>query len=133
MDQLPPPLKAYVWATSIAMACYVLLLLEWAAQAWLHSSPFPDVLIGGLTIVTAIAIAIQLWCLLRGVQQSDEFMRSLMAKRLLTAAVIVIGSLTIWGLCARLDWINDFPLPLIFILFFVVHAALIPFINANRP
>ncbi len=132
MEQLPPAARTYVWVTSAAMTVYVLLLLEWAASIWLAVKT-PAVVVLILTIATCVAIAVQLWSLLRVVQQSDEFMRTVMAKRLLTAAVIVIGAVTMWGLLQRVGLAIPFPLPLTYIGFFIVHASLIPLINANRP
>jgi hypothetical protein len=131
VNDLSPAAKTYVRVTSVAMSLYVLALLQWGMTAGFGVAT-PEVLARALVALTSLAIVVHLWALLRVVRLSDEFMRTVMAKRLLTAAVIVIGCATIWSLGHNVGWVGVFPLPLIYLAFFVVHAALIPFINAGR-
>lgn len=130
--ELSAPLKLYVRATAVAMGAYVPILFLAALWAFTTLPRLPW-LLTAFTLICIVAIAVHVWALLNVVQQSDEFMRSLMAKRLLTAGLITIAAATAWGLLQNLGWAPAAPLMLIYIVFFVIHAALIPFINADRP
>ena len=132
MEELSPAGKAYVRVTVVAMTLYSLLLVGWAATAWLDVKASRSVVLA-MVALTSVALVVHMWSVLRLVQRSDEFMRTVMAKRLLTAAMIAIGCATLWGLLQTIGWVSAFPLPLLYMLFLVVHAALSPFINADRP
>lgn len=127
----PRQVRSYVVITALAMSLYTLTLLVWAAEQWLPNWP-RDVL-PLMAVVTIPAIVIHLWSLVRAVVHTDEFLRAVAMKRLLVAAVIVVGGLTAWGLLQFGGWAPAFPLPLVYIAFFVVHVMVIPFINADRP
>lgn len=43
------------------------------------------------------AIAIQIWVTLRYLREADEYVRTLLAKRLITACMATLGLMTVWG------------------------------------
>jgi hypothetical protein len=128
---LTPAMQTYVWATSAAMALYVVTLLYWGMS--LLDLPVPATLHKVFVVAAALAIVFHMWALLRAMQSFDEFLRAVNGKRVLTAAMITIGGATIWGLLQIVGWAPAFPLPFIYIALFLVNVALIPFINADRP
>lgn len=132
LQTLDPAIRTYVRLSAATATLYVLLLLEWIARTWLGVSALAPA-VPVLSLLCGVAVVAHLWSLLRVVQGSDEFMRTVMAKRLLTAATIVIGFCAIWGLLGTAGLVGTLPLQLIYFGYFVVHAALIPFINADRP
>ncbi len=130
-----PGLNAYVIATTITMSAYTLVLLVWLVARF-TDFPISQMSRGGVrvaTFVCALGILVHAWTILRLMNSSDEFMRSLMAKRLLIAAFVTLGGATIWALLENVGWLGSFPLIFIYLVFFTVHAAIIPFINADRP
>lgn len=127
----PHQVRFYLLTTSVAMSVYTLTLLVWATEQWLPT--WPRTVLPVMAAATVPAIAVHLWSLVRAVLSNDEFLRSVALKRLLVAAVITVGILTAWGMLQLGGWAPAFPLPLVYILFFVVHVLAIPFINADRP
>jgi hypothetical protein len=130
--RLPPEARFYVSVTSFAIPVYMAVLLEWVARLVLSLNT-PKRLVIGLAFLGAAAVTIHVWALLRTVRRSDEFMRVVMGRRILTAALIFVAGLTVWGLLQNIGWLPAFPLGAAYMLFLIVHTGVIPFINADRP
>lgn len=97
MTTTPPSLAdaRYRRGTFAAMAYYVVAICaavfvaerELLSGVWLYM----------VATQPAAAIVIQIWVTLRYLREADEFVRTLMAKRLIAAAMGALAIMTVWG------------------------------------
>lgn len=125
----------FLWSVAIGAASYVILAAQHAAN-YFWSIPIQ----GGvsrvaqaLTVIGAIAFATQILTMLSYIKLNDEFMRSVVFKRLAFAAMSTILIATIWSLLADMNWAPAFDASYLYLLFLGVCAVLLPFMNADRP
>ena len=93
------------------------------------SSPARD---GALALAAAAPIAGHLWALLAWIHDSDEFVRTLAAKRFIVTTGIILASVSAWGLMEMHAHAPHLPSVLIVPLFWVVWAAVSPFIRTSH-
>jgi len=89
------PDSRYRRGTFGAMAAYVVTLM--AAVFLTDRDMVHGVLVYVLAILPALAIGAQLLVTLRYLRDADEFVRALLAKRLIVAALSTFGVMTAWG------------------------------------
>lgn len=89
------PDASYRRGTFAAMAGYVvtLMLAVYLTDRQMASGP----LLYLLAALPGVAIIAQLWVTLRYLRDADEFVRALLAKRLIVACLATFGVMTVWG------------------------------------
>jgi hypothetical protein len=65
-------------------------------------------------------------------ERSDEFLRTLMAKRFIAATGLIYAASTVWGFLELYAGAPDFPLYLVFTAFAVAYSLVTPFIKSTR-
>ena len=85
----------YVRGTMVTMVAYVLSLA--AAVFLIDRDMVSGVWVYGLALLPALAIIGQMLVTLRYLRDADEFVRALLAKRLIVAALSSFGLMTAWG------------------------------------
>lgn len=92
---LVSPDSRYRRGTFLALAAYVVTLM---VAVFLTDR---EMVHGGLLYVLAalpgLAIIGQLWVTLRYLREADEYVRTLLAKRLIVACLATFGLITVWG------------------------------------
>ncbi|MEG1451679.1 hypothetical protein [Brevundimonas sp.] len=89
------PDARYRRGTFIAMAGYVVTLMAavYLTDRQMVSGP----LLYLLATLPGVAIIGQLWVTLRYLRDADEFVRTLLAKRLIVSCLATFGIMTVWG------------------------------------
>lgn len=89
------PNGRYVRGTLGAMVYYVLAIM--AAVYVADRGLLSGVWLYMLAAQPGAAIAIQIWVTLRYLREADEYVRTLLAKRLIAAAMGSMALMTVWG------------------------------------
>lgn len=122
----------FLWSIMAAIGAYVVILLTWAVSRF-HPLPALEEYNRVLTVICCVGMVGHVITGLMVMRRNDEFMRGIIGKRVTIAAFVTFGFLTIWGLLTNVGWAPQFPLMFAYGVFLLVHTALIPFINAERP
>lgn len=85
-----------------------------------------------LALAAAAPIAGHLWAHLAWIHDSDEFVRALAAKRFIVTTGIILAAVSAWSLLEMHAHAPRFPGVLILPLFWVVWAAVSPFIRTTH-
>ena len=122
-SQTTPALKSYIQRTIGFMAAYV--AMNMAAIAGLLDNLSQPVTIG-LALTISASLAGQIWATLMLMRDSDEYVRSLYARRFIIAAGLAMAIFSGWGFCevyANAPHISGFMIyPLFWALFGLVCA-----------
>jgi len=123
-----------LWTVAIAAAFYFILL---PLHAW--GEAVPNRMLAALagytqviTVICAAALTMQAATMFSLIKLNDEFMRSLVFKRISLAALITILLVTVWGLLASAGWAPPFEAIYLYLTFLGAHTSLLPFMNADR-
>lgn len=87
--------RQYRQGTMLSMAAYVITLC--AAVFVLNRGMVTGPWVYPLAILPGLAIIGQLLVTLRYLRDADEFIRALLAKRLIVASLAAFGLMTVWG------------------------------------
>lgn len=122
--------KRYVIRTNLFMAGYVAVNVAAIFGAF-------DEIIGemaGVVLGLAVAapIAGQLWATLALMNESDEFVRALTAKRFIVASGLSMALFSAWGFMESYGGAPHAPGWLIYPLFWGLFGAATPFIKSSR-
>jgi hypothetical protein len=85
-----------------------------------------------LALAVSIPIAGQIWAVLALMNESDEFMRALTAKRFIVAAGAAMALFTGWGFAESYAEAPHAPGWLVYVLFWVAFCVTAPFIKTTR-
>ena len=123
-SQTTPALKSYIERTIGFMAAYVAFNI--AAIIGLFDQLSQPMAIG-LALIISAAIAGQIWATLALMRDSDEYVRSLFAKRFIIAAGLAMAIFSGWGFCEAYAYAPHMPgfmiHPLFWALFGFVCAS----------
>lgn len=89
---------------------------------------------GGLALglVVAVPVAGQIWATLALMNDSDEFMRALMAKRFIVASGLAMALATAWGFMESYGDAPHVPAWMIYPLFWALFGVVTPLIRTTR-
>lgn len=87
-------------------------------------------LILGLTV--AAPVAGQIWATLALMNEADEFMRALLAKRFIVASGLAMALATAWGFMESYGDAPHIPAWMIYPLFWALFGIVTPFIRTTR-
>lgn len=87
-------------------------------------------LILGLTV--AAPVAGQIWATLALMNEADEFMRALLAKRFIVASGLAMALATAWGFMESYGDAPHIPAWMIYPLFWALFGLVTPFIRTTR-
>lgn len=90
-----PPYARYVRGTLTAMIYYVVAIVAVVLVA--DRNLLSGIWLYMLAAQPGGAIAIQIWVTLRYLREADEYVRTLLAKRLIVAAMGAMAIMTVWG------------------------------------
>ena len=121
--------RTYVVGTSLSMTAY--------AAAILLLSLTPDGLLGGPALYAAallpsLAIAGQLWVTMSYMRRADEFVRGVMSKRFLAAAMLACIVATTWGFFETFAHARHLPGWLVYPVFWAMFGLTSPFIRTSH-
>lgn len=121
--------QKYVRRTLIFMGCYVGLNV--AAMCGLVDvlGPSASWLFG---LAVAVPIAAHIWAVLSLMRESDEFLRSLLARRFIVASGTAMALFCGWGFLESYARAPHAPGWLIMPVFWAVFGAVSPFIQTTR-
>lgn len=123
------PHRRYVTYTSLFMGVYVALNVAAIFGAF-------DKLVGPsrwvLSSCIALPIAGQIWATLSLIRDSDEFVRSLMARRFIIASGLAFAAFSAWGFAESYAAAPHAPGWLIYPLFWLFYGAASPFMRSTR-
>ena len=122
-----------LWALSIGVSCYFILLVLHAGGGLLPPGICAGLALYSqvLTIAGAIALIVQAITMFSYIKLNDEFIRSLVFKRSSLAALIAMLIVTAWSLLASAGWAPAFDPICLYLGFLAVHTSLLPFMNAT--
>jgi hypothetical protein len=123
------PHRAYIAGTCATMAVFGLAMvaLSRATPGYL-AGPLLDAAI----LVPCLAVAAHLWVTMRFLRRADEYVRAVMARRFLTAALLAILAVTSWGLFEAYAGAPHLPAWVIYPVFWLFAGAVMPFIRNAR-
>lgn len=124
------PDREYVVSLSACFVVYFALIVaaEWNESAGLIARPWLYL----LAVAPAAPVSGMLLAVLRLMTRSDEFVRSLLAKRFVLAAGIVFALGTAWGFLEMYAGVPDFPLYLILPAFWAAFGLVSPLVRTTR-
>ena len=123
------PMRRYVIRTSLFMTGYVLVNVAAILGAFDDASG-PGA--WALGLVVAAPVAGQIWATLALMQQSDEFVRALTARRFIIASGVSIALFCAWGFCESYADAPHAPGWLIYPLFWMVYGVASPLVRSTR-
>lgn len=133
MDTTPPRAtsahKTYLFRTFAFMAGYAAVITTASFGA------FDDIgRAGGLALGVTVAapVAGQLWATLALMNESDEFVRAVTAKRFIVASGLAMALATAWGFMETFGDAPHIPAWLIYPLFWAMFGLVTPFIRTSR-
>lgn len=85
-----------------------------------------------LALVVVAPIIGQLWATLRLLEESDEFVRGLMAKRMILASGLAIAGASAWGFMESYADAPHLPAWLVYPLFWGCFGLVSPFVRSSR-
>src|SRR5262245_24110348 len=99
-----------LWSLSIGAACYFILAVLHAFGGLLPARVLSALELYSqvLTVIGAIALAVQALTMANYMSLNDEFMRTVVFKRLAIAAFATILAATVWSLLADMGWAPSF-------------------------
>jgi len=121
--------KRYGRGTIFSMSAYVALIFVVSWFPGLEGAPPWLVVLGALA--PGLAICAQLWVVLRYLRESDEFVRMLLAKRFIVAALLVFGGATIYGFLETYAGAPHMPMWLVYPGFWGVFGLVSPFLRTT--
>ena len=124
-----PAHRRYVIRTTLFMTGYVAINVAAIFGA------FDDIgRAGGLVLglVVAAPVAGQMWATLALINETDEFMRALTAKRFIVAAGLAMALFSAWGFMESYGDVPHAPGWLIYPLFWGLFGLVSPFIRSSR-
>lgn len=127
---MEPAQKRYVIRTNLFMAGYVAVNVAAITGAF-------DPVIGSragilLGLAVAAPIAGQLWATLALMNESDEFVRALNAKRFILASGLAMALFSAWGFAESYGDAPHAPGWLIYPLFWALFGLVSPFLKSSR-
>jgi putative oxidoreductase len=121
--------KKYLFRTAAFMTGYT------AINVGAIFGAFDDIgRVGGLALglVVAAPVAGQIWATLALMNDSDEFMRALMAKRFIVASGLAMALATAWGFMESYGDAPHVPAWMIYPLFWALFGVVTPLIRTTR-
>ena len=127
---MDPAQKRYVIRTNLFMAGYVAVNVAAITGAF-------DPIVGSragilLGLTVAAPIAGQLWATLALMNESDEFVRALSAKRFILASGLAMALFSAWGFAESYGDAPHAPGWLIYPLFWGLFGLVSPFLKSSR-
>lgn len=129
MAAMDPAHRRYVIRTILFMTGYVAINVAAILGA------FDDIgRIGGLVLGLAVAapVAGQMWATLALINETDEFMRALTAKRFIIAAGLAMALFSAWGFMESYGDAPHGPGWMIYPLFWGLFGLVSPFVRSTR-
>jgi putative oxidoreductase len=130
-DQITfPASRGYVVGTMASMVLYVIGIvgLSWSVpRGYLHGPAMYAAI-----LVPSLAIALQLLVTMRYLGRVDEYVRGVMTKRFLVAAMLACIVATTWGFFETYAAAPHQPGWLIYPLFWGLFGVVTPFIRTSR-
>lgn len=121
--------RKYVIRTAVFMGAYVALNLAAIAGAF-DDLEHPGAL--AFALAAAAPVIAHLWSLLAYIRDADEFVRGLVARRLIIAAGISTAIVSAWGQMEIYAGAEHFPLVLFYPLLWAAYGLATPFIRSTR-
>lgn len=121
--------KQYLIRTALFMGGYIVVNLAAIFGAFDDMRP-PGT--WGFALTAAAPVIGQIWALLAYMRDSDEFIRSLLAKRFIVASGIAMALFSAWGFMESYAHAPHAPGWLIFPLFCAMFGAVTPFIQTSH-
>lgn len=128
-QQTEPAQRRYAVRTTAFMGGYVALNLAAILGA------FDDLRAPGtwlFALAVAAPIAGQIWATLAMMNQSDEFLRGLIARRFILASGLSMALFCAWGFAESYADAPHAPGWLIYALFWAVYGLISPFVRSTR-
>lgn len=121
--------RRYVAGTILSMSVYVALIVMVSWFPGLEGAPQWLVIAGALA--PSLAICAQLWVVLRYLRESDEYVRMLLAKRFIVAALLAFGGATIYGFLETFAEAPHMPMWVIYPGFWGAFGLVSPFVRTT--
>jgi len=121
--------KKYMIRTALFMGGYVLVNIAAIFGAFDDMKP-PGTY--GFALVVAAPVAGHLWALLRWMQDSDEYVRAISAKRFVVATGITMALVSAWGFMEVYAKTPHLPLVMVLPLFWAIWGLSTPFIRTTH-
>lgn len=122
-------MRRYVIGTILSMSAYVALIGIVSWFPGLAGAPYWLVVLGALA--PGLAISAQLWVVLRFLRESDEYIRALLAKRFIAAALLTFSAATIYGFLETFAAAPHAPLWMVYPLFWAAFGLVSPFLRTT--
>lgn len=125
-----PAGRRYVWRTAGFMAGYVGTMLGTIFGAFddIQGTPAAWAL---AAVVTAPVIG-QIWATMALMRESDEYVRSLIAKQFILASGLAMAIATLWGFGESFAGAAHVPAWMIYPLFWACFGLVAPFVRSTR-
>ncbi|MBN9318151.1 MAG: hypothetical protein BGN86_13240 [Caulobacterales bacterium 68-7] len=85
-----------------------------------------------LALIVAAPVIGQLWATLKLIEESDEFVRALMTKRMILASGLAIAAASAWGFMESYAGAPHLPGWLVYPLFWGFFGVVSPFVRSTR-
>lgn len=121
--------RRYLVRTGLFMAGYVAINVAAIAGAF-DDLTRPGAWVLGLAV--AAPIAGQIWATLALMRDSDEFVRTLTAKRFIIASGLAMALFSAWGYLESYARAPHAPGWLVYVLFWAAFGVISPFIRSTR-
>jgi len=124
-----PPTTRYVVRTMLIMGVYIAINLAAIAGLFDHVNQAGQVV---LALGVAVPVACQIWAVLPWLRDSDEFFRTMTAKRFLAATGLTIAVASAWGFQELYAQAPHISAAMIYPLFWAAFALVTPFVRSTR-
>ena len=125
-----PAGRRYVIRTFAFMAPYVAINL--AAILGAFDEIYGKPAAWGLALAVSAPVIGQIWATLSLMNESDEFIRALIAKQFVLAAGLAMAVASVWGFGESYAGAYHLPALIIYPLFWACFALVAPFVRSSR-
>jgi len=129
-SDIPSPARTYMIRTATLMGIYVLLNL--AAILGVFDGILGQALGWILAVAVALPVMAQIWATLRLMADSDEYVRTIVAKCFIISAGSTMALWSAWGFGETYATAPHLPGWLIYPLFWGIYALVSPFVRTSH-
>ncbi|MDC7683390.1 hypothetical protein PQU92_08895 [Asticcacaulis sp. BYS171W] len=112
------------------MTLYVILLLIVGFYARAHPEPTP--LLYTLAVLPSLPVGMTIWCVLRFMSKTDEYMRAILTERFVTATGLTLFLCTAWGFLINYAQVQSPPLYMVYPMFWIFYGISCAFIRSVK-
>ena len=131
MDVGWPSSRPYVLGSVAAWLLFLATI--WLLSVGSEGERLPFALLAAVALLLAASVAGQFYAAYRLVARQDEYVRGIIAKRMIAAAGLTITAAVLVGTAEQFLGLRDLPMWLVYPFFWGAFGMVTPFISDTRP